>query len=87
MLMDFGLIDLDVAASSQTVEQVSFNQASPKPQAAQVETNYQAVNSSTDEKANIQAALDSHKGVIARVAKITGFEQTSTLSTHGKIWH
>lgn len=72
---DFGLIDLDVAASSQTVEQLSFNQASPKPQAAQVEGNYQAVNSLTDEKANIQAALDSHNGVIARVAKSLGLSR------------
>jgi len=72
---DFGLIDLGVTASSQTVEQLSCNQASPKPQAAQVEGNDQAVNSSADEKANIQAALDKHNRVIARVAKSLGLSR------------
>lgn len=72
---DFGLIDLDVTASLQTDVQTSSAQAISKFQPTPVEASYQDANSSIDEKANIQAALDNHKGVIARVAKSLGLSR------------
>ncbi|QQX79354.1 sigma-54-dependent Fis family transcriptional regulator [Shewanella sp. KX20019] len=83
---DFGLLDLSAKASSlqhisaSTASNTEHLQSEPAAQNTKTEVinatvTGQATISSAGEKANIEAALDNHKGVIARVAKSLGLSR------------
>ncbi|PKH54549.1 sigma-54-dependent Fis family transcriptional regulator [Shewanella sp. Choline-02u-19] len=84
---DFGLMDITAKPSPQNVTNggtvygstVSSRTVQPQtpPAVVSAETafDHRVPVSSTDEKADIEAALDNHKGVIARVAKSLGLSR------------